>query len=252
VYAGKDYAEVLKTTGQFLLFRSVKPDMARHGSLYLAVGIGSAWLAGIGRYWDHPNASLWQMIGLGSVAYIFVLALVLYLLLWPLRPKNWSYPNILIFVGMTSPPALLYAIPVERFTSLDNAQTINVWFLAVVATWRVILLFLYLKRSGELGGGTIIVAGLLPIALTIVALTLLNLQHVVFKIMGGLREEERGPHDGEYGIMIMISILSVYGSPLLLMGYIGAIFSRWKEQNQPEDAHTFSKAGTDSGTDQEQ
>ena len=245
MYAGKDYAEVLKTTGQFLLFLSVRPDRMRHGSLYLAVGIWSAWLAGIGRYWDHPNAPLWQMIGLGSVAYIFVLALILYLLLWPLRPKNWSYLGVLTFVGMTSPPALLYAIPVERFTAMDTAQKINVWFLAVVAAWRVILLFLYLKRSAGLGGGTIVAAGLLPITLTVVALTLLNLQHVVFRIMGGLREDERGPHDAEYIILFMITILSFYSSPLLLMGYVGAVASRWNNRNEPEPVDVGAPLASD-------
>ena len=86
LYTTSDVREVLRTTGQLLLFQQVKPDLSRLAPLYLLLGILSAWLAGIGRYGDNPRAEWWQHWGLGSVAYIFVLSLVLFLLLWPLRP----------------------------------------------------------------------------------------------------------------------------------------------------------------------
>jgi hypothetical protein len=52
--------------------------------------------------------------------YVFVLALVLWLFVAPLRPRHWSYRNVL-FIGLTAAPAFLYAIPVERMMSLDMA-----------------------------------------------------------------------------------------------------------------------------------
>ena len=190
-----DLRELLVAEAKFLTFRRVKLDMARKGHLYLAFGLVCTWLAGIGRYWDNPRAETWQYLGLGSLAYVLVLAAFLWLLIWPLRPSNWSYRGVLTFVGLTSPPGLLYAVPVERFVSLATAQAINVWFLAIVAAWRVVLLVLYLKRAAGLSALSLVVAAFLPLTLIVTALTALNLEHVVFQVMGGLRDvvSGRGP-----------------------------------------------------------
>lgn len=220
---GQDIQEVVKTEARFLTFQRVKPDLERHGAIYLALGIGSTWLAGIGRYWDHPNASLWQYLGLGSVAYLFLMSLLLWLLLMPLRPRNWTYRNVLTFVGMTAPPGLLYALPVERWVSLPTAQEINVWFLAVVALWRMTLLFLYLKRSGNLGIFQVIVAVLFPVDLIIVVLTMLNLEKAVFEIMAGLRTASPTPNDAAYAILVSLTFLSLISLPILLMAYFVAM-----------------------------
>ncbi len=220
--------EVLATEGKFLAFRSVKPDLARLGNYYLAFGIITAWLAGIGRYWDNPRADLWQYLGLGSVAYIFILSFILWALIKPLRPENWSFKSILIFVGMTSPPALLYAIPVEQFSTLETAQTISVWFLAVVAAWRVILLFQYLVNSAKLSGFTVFVAALLPLVIIVSLLTMLNLEHVVFRIMAGLAEDERSANDTAYTILLLITYFSLFASPILLIAYIAIIINKRK------------------------
>lgn len=106
----------------------------------------------MGRYWDDPRAKPLQHLGLGSVIYILLLSLMLWLVIWPLRPKHWSYFNVLTFVSLTSPPAILYAIPVERLFSREVARSVNVWFLAAVATWRVTLLIFFLHRYAKLAG----------------------------------------------------------------------------------------------------
>ncbi|MDX1696113.1 MAG: hypothetical protein R3208_20270 [Ketobacteraceae bacterium] len=209
------FADELK----FLFFRPFRIDLSIF-NWYLAFGITFSWLCGIGRYWDNPRAELWQYVGLGSVAYIFILALILWLVIWPLKPKRWSYKNVLLFVAMTSPPAILYAIPVERFMDLRDAQTVNVWFLAVVATWRVALLVRYLKTVAGLSEGSIIVATLLPLTLIISILAFLNLEHVVFRIMAGLEDHERSANDAAYGILMLITYFSVFALPFLLSGYL--------------------------------
>lgn len=185
----------------------------------MTFGIGFTWLCGIGRYWDNPKADLWQHLGLGSVIYIFILALILWLVILPLKPENWSYRNVLLFVSLTAPPAILYAIPVERFMSLDSAQRANVWFLAVVAIWRVALLLKYLKSAAGLSGLRVLVATLLPLTLIVSLLTALNLEHVVFKLMAGLEESEKSANDGAYGILFIITLFSVMASPVLLTFY---------------------------------
>ena len=89
--------KVILDTLKLLSFQSFKLD-ASIFNWYLSFGILFTWLCGIGRYWDNPKADLWQYWGLGSVIYIFVLAFILWLLIMPLKPNNWSYKNILLFV----------------------------------------------------------------------------------------------------------------------------------------------------------
>ncbi|HVF28684.1 MAG TPA: hypothetical protein VM943_10615 [Pyrinomonadaceae bacterium] len=160
-----------------------------------------------------------QHLGVGSVIYIFLLSLLLWLVIWPLKPQRWSYRHVLTFVSLTSPPAILYAIPVERFTTLATARTLNVWFLAVVATWRVALLVFYLRRHARLSSFSIAVAALLPITFIIVTLTVLNLERAVFDLMGGLRGGGTA-NDSAYGILVGLTLLSMILFIPLLICYI--------------------------------
>jgi hypothetical protein len=209
--------KILADQRDLLLFRPFKPDLANHWQAYLAWGLFVTWLAGVGRYWDHPSAAPWQYAGLGSLAYVFVLAAFLWAIVRPLTPRPWSYRGVLIFVTLTSLPALLYAIPVEKFMTLENAQSANVIFLAVVAAWRVALLMVFLRRAAGLSALGVAVAGLLPIALIVTALVFLNLERAVFDIMGGNREQTQ--NDAAYIVLIFISVLSVVASPILLILY---------------------------------
>ncbi|HNR91143.1 MAG TPA: hypothetical protein PKO41_01840 [Dokdonella sp.] len=218
---------IVRDAWRVLTFRRPSPALATHWRAYLAFGLACTWLAGIGRYWDSPRAAWWQHLGLGSLAYVIVLALVLWLLLMPLRPARWSYRNVLVFVTLTAPPALLYAIPVERFMPLDAAQATNAWFLAIVASWRVALLAWFLARVAGLRAHVIVVATLLPITLIVVALSLLNLEHVVFNIMAGISEEQRSPNDQAYFIVVNIAIWSVLLAPILFIAYAVMAFNAW-------------------------
>jgi hypothetical protein len=130
----------------------------------------------------------------------------------------------LVFVTLTSPPAVLYAVPVERFMSLHAAQSANAWFLAIVATWRVALLVWFLHQLAGLKGLAIVVATLLPLSLIVVALAALNLEHVVFALMSGIRPEERSPNDLSYGIVTGLALFSFLASPFLLIAYFWLAF----------------------------
>jgi hypothetical protein len=210
---------IVKDAFRILTFRTPSPEIGRSWQGYLAFGLFFTWLAGVGRYWDNPRAHVWQHLGLGSVAYVFILALILWLLLVPLKPARWSYRNVLVFVTLTSPPAVLYAIPVERFLSLDAAQNANVWFLAVVATWRVALLVWYLRTVARLSGVAIFVATLLPLTLIVVTLAKLNLEHVVFEIMAGIGPGVRSANDTAYVVVGSLAYFSVKAAPFLLLAY---------------------------------
>lgn len=215
---------------RLLCFRRPSAALSQHRGAYLGWGLALTWLAGIGRYWDHPAAHVWQYAGLGSVAYVLLLAAVLWLFGWPMRPRRWSYPNVLLFVCLTAPPALLYAIPVERFLPLDLAQSVNAWFLAIVASWRVALLYWFLRSMSGLRADVAVVAGLLPLALIVVALSMLNLEHAVFEIMAGIAEEARTPNDDAYGIVSLLAILSMMAAPFLLLLYAAYAWTVWRDR----------------------
>ena len=211
---------------RLLTFQSFKPDLARYRTAYLLFGLSTALFAGFGRYWDNPRALWWQTLGLGSLAYCFVMAFIIFVVLYPLKPQRWSYTQVLIFVSFTSMPAFLYAIPVEKFMTLKNAQVANLYFLLVVATWRVLLFVRYLKRSAELSAIKILVSFLLPIILIISLLSVLNLEHVIIKLMAGLRDDEKSVNDLAYQIVIMLTFFSFFLLPVLIPAYLYFIFAK--------------------------
>lgn len=217
---------LLREELRLLAFRRSGPALALHRGPFLAFGLVCTWLAGVGRYWDNPRASLFQHLGLGSVVYAFVLAAILWVLVLPLKAKRWSYGNVLVFVTLTSPPALLYAIPVERFLAIETAARINVWFLAVVAAWRVALLFAFLRRTAELPWLVVTVVALLPLAAIVLCLAAFNLEHVAFDIMAGLHERERGPNDYAYMFVCRLTEVALYAAPVLFVAYLVCIARR--------------------------
>lgn len=79
------------------------------GRLLSKLGLAATWVVGMGRYWDDPRAVLLQHLGLGSIAYVFVMALLLWLVIWPLGAARWSYKRVLTFVALVAPLGLLNA-----------------------------------------------------------------------------------------------------------------------------------------------
>jgi hypothetical protein len=204
---------------RFLTFRAPSAAIGEHSGVYLAFGLFLTWAAGVGRYWDSPDALFWQHLGLGSLAYVFLLALVLWALVAPLGPRNWSYRNVLLFISLTAAPALLYAIPVEMFFSSSVALALNGSFLAVVALWRVALLFTFLRRAAGLHGVVIFVAALLPLALIVDGLAFMNLEHLVYQSMIGMRDPDGTVDDGGHAVVRFICGLAAVLTPALLACY---------------------------------
>jgi hypothetical protein len=113
-----------------------------------------------------------------------------------------------------------------------SAVLANVVFLAVVASWRVALYAVFLKRTAALSPGRAIVGTLLPLAIIVVVLSLLNLEHVVFNIMGGLRANEASQNDGAYMVVLMLSLLSSTLAPLLFIAYLILVYRSWRGAQQ--------------------
>lgn len=211
---------IFSTIVRILAFRVTREELLRLDTRHLVAGFACTLIVGAGRYWDDPGAHWAQHLGLGSAVYVGVLSGFLWLLLWPLGPMDWSYRRILTFVALVSPPAILYAIPVERFLTLGQARTANVLFLAVVATWRVALLFFFLSRLARLRWYQVIVASLLPLTLIVVALAGLNLERAVFDIMSGMRADSGTANDAAYEILFLLTMLSTIAFPALMVAYV--------------------------------
>ncbi len=214
------------TALRVLTFRATREELLALDRRHLTLGLVSTWLVGMGRYWDSPRAELLQKLGVGSVLYVFALAIFLWLILWPLRPQAWSFFRLLTFITLVSPPAALYAIPVEQFLSLPVSQSINAWFLALVAVWRVALLFFFLMRVCQLRWFEVVVASLMPLAMIVCGLWALNLEHVVFELMSGIRPEQQSANDGAYMVLFVLTMASLTAFPVLLIGYLGMVVFR--------------------------
>ena len=212
------WGEAVGTTFRLLSFRSSGEELLNVGWKHLTFGLLCTWLVGMGRYWDNPRVGLPQHLGIGSVVYIFVLAMLLWLIVLPLKPRDWSYFRVCTFVSMVAPPAVLYAIPVEKFFDLDSANEINAWFLAIVAVWRVALLVFFLRRLAQLRWFAVITATLLPLTLITVTLVTLNLEKVVMDLMGGFGQPS--PNDTAYSVLSVLAILSILLSIPVALCYV--------------------------------
>lgn len=207
---------------RLITFRITEGEMLAFDRGHLIFGLVATWLVGMGRYWDDPGANILQHLGIGSLIYIFVLAFILWIVVLPLKPKNWSYFHILTFISLVSPPAILYAVPVEQFMSIGNASQLNALFLLIVATWRVILLLFFLTRFARISPVGVLTAALLPITAIVITLTALNLERAVYDVMGGFRDPT--PADRAYNMLMLISLLSILLFPITLISYIILIY----------------------------
>src|SRR5262245_4439239 len=117
-----------RTVARILTFRATGEELRNLRGTHLIVGFLLTWIVGMGRWWEDPRANLLQHLGVGSLAYVVVLALFLWLIIWPVVPRA-SYRNVLTYVTLTAPPAALYAIPVRSWFDLAVAQDIRLWSL---------------------------------------------------------------------------------------------------------------------------
>jgi len=220
---------IFNTILKLLTFKLTREEMLQFNKTHFIAGFVGTWIVGIGRYWDDSGASILQHLGLGSVIYIFVLAGFIWLILKPFQVDNWNYFTVLTFIGLTSFPAIFYAIPVEQFFTIQTANSMNVWFLAIVAAWRLGLLYYFLKHFTRLSAGNILTVTFMPICLIISTLTVLNLHRVVFEIMGGVRNPT--PHDSSYLILMLLTGISMISTLPLLIAYgVGIYNSRQKSK----------------------
>lgn len=205
------WSSVLRDVGAVLLFRADRERLAALGPRHLTVGVVATWMAGVGRWWDDPTATTFQHTGLGSILYALGLSTLLWLVARPLCPTDWRWRRVFTYVTLSAPPAVLYAIPVERVVEDLTAAWMNVAFLGVVAVWRVALWARFLRVWGELGRVATTVATLLPITGIVFVVAFAEHASSLFVVMGGLR----GNHAEETAQRIVGTIVDVSGWLLL-------------------------------------
>ena len=106
--------------------------------------------------------------------------------------------------------------------TLSAARQTNVWFLVIVATWRVVLYAMFLIRYAGFRELRLLVGTLLPLTIIVFGLASLNLERAVFDIMAGL-DPAGTSADSAYSVLFLLSVVSFFLAPVMLLFYIIAI-----------------------------
>ncbi len=201
----------LRTAARCLVFSATREELLALGPRHALIGLGLALLAGVGRNWDSEGLPWLRHAGLGSVAYAIVLSAILFVAFAPLRPEALGFSRLVAFVGITSPPAFLYAIPVERFLEPESAATANVVLLFVVAIWRVALLAWFAGRLTRLPW----VARIAGIGFPLIAVSgcfgLIAISASIARSMGGWRAESGAAVFAEQ-TMVYVGLAAIYAA----------------------------------------
>lgn len=190
------------------------------------MGLVCTWLVGMGRHWDNPRIEMPMSLGLGSLVYVFVLALLLFAVAFPFRDKEWTYRRVLTMVVLSAPPAAIYAIPVERWVDFETARGMNTWFLGIVAVWRMLIWgrFVFLMLPQQMHWLTCLSVVLMPVSVILLTLVILNLEQSVADFMSGLQPPPEGTTaDEAYVWLWLLTFFSVYlVLPVVAIVYIAS------------------------------
>lgn len=231
----------LVTAVRFSFFSATREEMLRFGAQwrYSATGLMVTWIVGIGRWWDHDDAGIFQKLGLRSLVYVFVLAFFLWVVVMPMRPRNWTYPCVLVCVTFTALPGIIYATPIEWFLSSERAARANLGFLAFVASWRVALLIFFVRRLGELSWSKTLAGTLFPLNLVVCIVSAsVSLNMSLLRDMAGVKNFS----DEQLAVEAAANVVSEVSSPLfvpLLLAYgsfaIIPLIELYRRNDEPAD-----------------
>ena len=144
--------------------------------------------AGLAREYDQEDllrAPWYLAIPFGASTVVAFLVLLVTRQWGEGRPFWREFSRFLGLFWMTAPIGLLYGIPYERFLSPTDAMNANLWTLAVVAAWRVLLM----ARVTSVFTGRGLVASfflIMPIADGLAALGLMYMPVPLMSFMGGI------------------------------------------------------------------
>jgi len=197
----------------------------------ILIGILFVLSAGLAREYDgedllhepwHALRPLAASLASGTILFALVHGLVASKSTRPAESRPSLLTSYRIFMGlfwMTAPMAWLYAIPYERMLSPVDAVTVNLWTLALVAAWRVVLM---VRVINVLYGVHAVAAFFIVMAfgdfVLFVAMQMAPTSLV--NVMGGLQMPERDALVVE--ITTGLLLLSVMTAPIWLLGALVA------------------------------
>ncbi|WP_373649894.1 hypothetical protein [Schlesneria sp. DSM 10557] len=157
-----------------------------------------------------------------------------------LRALHVEYRSFLGAYWMTAPLAWIYAIPVERLLSPENAVKANLYLLAIVSVWRVALIIrvIVVTYHAKVIGAMSVVM-LFASSVTLVLLGIMPRQVSLMGLMAGLRLSE-----SEHFILdatLKVQVLAAMLLPLWIMTTIFAFLARtppWRREKPQPGAET--------------
>ena len=130
-----------------------------------------------------------------------------------------SYRSFLGLYWMTAPLAWLYAVPVERFLFAAESTEANLWLLAIVSVWRVVLMtrviaVVYVAKTWQAFFIVMLFAD--TVALSLIVLTPIP----ILQLMGGIRLTE-----SESLIQSTAFLIGIAGVVSWLVWFVGTVFA---------------------------
>lgn len=201
---------------------------SKHATLVSLVLVLSAGLA---REYDGENLIAEPWHALRPLAASTVTGTILFLMVHTVTGAwRWSADHALGFAAayrrfmtcywMTAPLAWFYAIPYERFLSPADAVRVNLWTLAIVAAWRVVLIT---RVSSVLYGARPVpmffIVMVFADAVAFAAFTLVPAPVIDF--MGGVQHTEKDALVA--GVTILMQMLTVLSAPVWIIGALISI-----------------------------
>lgn len=227
-------AITLRTLGEYLMG-------SREAILSLAGNSRSLWLgflfvlsAGFAREYDGED--LWHepwhlLLPLGASLATSLMLFLLMNTIALVRGVEWKSARYRVFLSlywMTAPLAWIYAIPVEQFMTAGDATSTNLWLLAAVSAWRVLLMTRVCSvLYGAKFGSCLLPVMLFADSVALVLLSQLDLQ--IIAMMGGVRltEAERSLAAAKF----LVQFFGLLTWLIWFLGSCGVMLSRsgpWK------------------------
>ena len=241
----------LRTLARFLIGRADAILTFAYHPQALVVGLALVLATALARNYDTEDLlhEPWHL--LGSFAAALIGALVLYGLLRIAGRGRRSAddadadvpppPPFIAFLRlylMTAPLGLLYGIPVEHLFSPVAAVTVNLWFLAIVSVWRVLLI----TRCASVLFGLGVFRAFFIVMLFADAAALIAMNAMpqpIFAVMGGI--DHTASDEQLLGIMFLVVFFGVVTAPIWIIGSL-IVLAQGHVTARPAPLTTFASA----------
>lgn len=215
---------VLRDTARLLTFRLSREEFAAFTPAHLVFGLLCCWLAGIGRFWGTPDLPWTAHLGLGSLVYPWLLALVVAVLIHPLTAwRGVPYLSVVAFIALTGPIAFAYAPLTPEAFGVEGASVLRAGAMSVVSAWRLALLAWFLVHLAGLSwfeAGVVLALLLTGLVSSLVAL---NLDGAIFNLMRGMAPAQTIADDS-YALLVGLGLLALLALPVTGLSYLSLLW----------------------------